>query len=338
MVPGGRDHGDLRIAVAVLFAQAQREIPLGLGGLEQGLGAVVLIDALRWRVEPLVLVTGLVVGRATVVSHHPEHLPAIVRKAREGTVVLGQLRRHRVGGRGHQRGDATADGDGLVGVVGHPAHHEVGAQVGVAQTQGPVLVAQLRDVLARELRHQDRHLEGDRPQPARVADGVDVELARLGTVLDDVLHEVDRREVAGRVVQEHVLRARVARVDATVGRARVPVVDGRVELQPGVGAGPTRCSRPCPKARAHAPCGRPCRRCDDADPRCRRPRPPAGSRRSSAPSCSSFGPRRCRRPPSPSWCRRCRTRSPAHPGAPAGSRAGCSSRAPGPDGHRGRTF
>ena len=63
---------------------------------------------------------------------------------------------------------------------------------------------------------------------------VDVELA---VVLDE-LHQVDRRQVAGRVVQEHVLRARVAGVDASRVRAGVPLVDGGVELHAGIAAHP----------------------------------------------------------------------------------------------------
>ena len=47
-----------------------------------------------------------------------------------------------------------------------------------------------------------------------------------------------RRQIAGRVVEEHVLRARVGRVDPPCGRAGVPVVDRRIVLDAGIGAGP----------------------------------------------------------------------------------------------------
>ena len=60
----------------------------------------------------------------------------------------------------------------------------------------------------------------------------DVELA----VLPDELHQVDRRQVARRVVEEHVLGARIARVDAIGVRAGVPLVDRRVELHARVAA------------------------------------------------------------------------------------------------------
>ena len=49
-------------------------------------------------------------------------------------------------------------------------------------------------------------------------------------------HQVQAREIAGRVVQEHVFGARVARVDATRLLDRVPAVDGRVVLDAGITA------------------------------------------------------------------------------------------------------
>ena len=52
------------------------------------------------------------------------------------------------------------------------------------------------------------------------------------------LHEVQRGEVAGRVVDVHVLRARVGRVDAARVRRRVPLVDRRVVLDARIGAAP----------------------------------------------------------------------------------------------------
>ncbi len=68
------------------------------------------------------------------------------------------------------------------------------------------------------------------------AEGLDVELA----VGAEELEQVNARQVARRVVDVHVLRARVRAVDAVgVGR-RVPLVDGRVELQTGVRTRPRR--------------------------------------------------------------------------------------------------
>ena len=57
-------------------------------------------------------------------------------------------------------------------------------------------------------------------------------------VLAAELHQVERGEVAGRVVDVHVLRARVRRVDPARLRAGVPVVDDRVVLDARIGAAP----------------------------------------------------------------------------------------------------
>ena len=82
-----------------------------------------------------------------------------------------------------------------------------------------------------------RDLEHDRPQPDGVLVGLDVEDTGLVVVEAD---QVDRRQVAGGVVEEHVLRARVRGPDPSPGRAGVPLVDRGVELETGIGAGPGR--------------------------------------------------------------------------------------------------
>ena len=93
-------------------------------------------------------------------------------------------------------------------------------------------MAVLADRLARIARVVDDDLlRGDQRADRRLV-GDDVELA---VVLHE-LHQVDRRQVARRVVQEHVLGARVARVDAIGLRAGVPLVDRRVELHARIAA------------------------------------------------------------------------------------------------------
>ena len=62
----------------------------------------------------------------------------------------------------------------------------------------------------------------------------DVELAAGG----EELQEIEGREVAGGVVEEHVLRAGIGGVDAAGVFAGVPAVDGGVELHAGVAALP----------------------------------------------------------------------------------------------------
>ena len=65
--------------------------------------------------------------------------------------------------------------------------------------------------------------------------GIDVEATGLRIVEGQ---QIGRGEVAGRVVEEHVFRARVGRADIAGRLAGVPVVHRGVEVQAGIGAGP----------------------------------------------------------------------------------------------------
>ena len=65
-------------------------------------------------------------------------------------------------------------------------------------------------------------------------EGVDVERA----VAVPEIHEVQRRKVARRIVEEHVFRARIRGIDPAGLRAGMPLVDGGIELNARIGAGP----------------------------------------------------------------------------------------------------
>ena len=69
-----------------------------------------------------------------------------------------------------------------------------------------------------------------------VAESLDVELA----VGPEELHQVERGQVAGGVVEEHEFRARVRSVDPPRGLAGVPAIDRGVVLHAGVAAVPGR--------------------------------------------------------------------------------------------------
>ena len=60
-------------------------------------------------------------------------------------------------------------------------------------------------------------------------------------------HEIHRRQIACGVIQEHVFRAGIRTIDASISGARVPIVDGRVELKARVCATPRRISNLIPK-------------------------------------------------------------------------------------------
>src|SRR6185369_2149782 len=68
----------------------------------------------------------------------------------------------------------------------------------------------------------------------RVLEGFDIEFA-IGA---EIFHQVQRGQVAGRIVQKHVLGARVRGVDPRGALAGVPAIDGGVVLHAGIAAMP----------------------------------------------------------------------------------------------------
>ena len=118
---------------------------------------------------------------------------------------------------------------------GMPDGHQQAADIGVAEAERAEFVGELGDLLGRELRHHHRDFEHDGPQPHRVLVALDVEVAGLLVAEGE---QVQRRQIAGGVVEEHVFRARIAGADFARGRAGVPVVDRGVVLQARIGRGP----------------------------------------------------------------------------------------------------
>ena len=189
----------------------------------------------RHRRHGQALVTGLVaVSRPAVVADNPEHGLPVLLVAREGAHLAGHFGRGGVRGAGHEGGNGAAQGAALVGVVGDGRGHQVAPDVGESEPQGAELVRQLGDAGRRELGHQHGDFQGQGPQAHRVFEVLHPE----GAVLAQEGGQVEGRQVARRVVQEHVLRARVGGVDAAAFGAGMPIVDGGVELQAGIGRGP----------------------------------------------------------------------------------------------------
>jgi len=69
------------------------------------------------------------------------------------------------------------------------------------------------------------------------------------------MDQVEAGQITGGIVEEHIFRTGVTRVDASAFRAGVPLVDGGIELQTGIGTLPcteqnflpqvTRLDHPC---------------------------------------------------------------------------------------------
>ena len=183
----------------------------------------------------LLVSRSLAFRRALVVADHAQHRLRIGLVPREGAAFGGDFRRGRVSAAGENGGKRGADRPAVVAVVRDAGRHEEPADVGVAEAKGAVVIGEARDLARRELRHRDRDFERQRPQANRVLVALDVE--RLGRRIAE-LQEVEGREIAGRVVEEHVFGARVRRADRPELGAGVPVVDGGVILEPRIGRGP----------------------------------------------------------------------------------------------------
>ena len=176
-----------------------------------------------------------VAHRVAMLAHDAEERLAVLLVTREWpAVIAGDARRLRIGFTGHHGGDGGRVVTPLIAVVGQAARHQQCAEVRVAETQRPVGMAVPLDRRRRVARVVDQDLLRRDEGADAGLERVDVELA----VVADELHQVERRQVARRVVEEHVLGARVAGVDAIGDRAGVPLVDRRVELHAGIAAHP----------------------------------------------------------------------------------------------------
>ena len=217
--PGRGQHRGLGVAHAVLLGQLDRLVPGLLGGREQLGRDQVLVDLGRLRL---------------VHAQHVDHRLGVLVEAGERAHAGRGAGRGGVGVAGQERRDGPGPGPALVGVVGQAVGHEQGAQVGVADAQLAEEPGVLGDGLGRVVGVAHQDLLAGEEDLDRGLEAVDVE----GVVVVQELHQVEAGQVAGRVVEVHVLRARVAAVDPPgVGRG-VPAVDGRVELHAGVGALP----------------------------------------------------------------------------------------------------
>ena len=210
---GRCEHRCLAVAHAVLLAVAHGDFPRVLAGRH---------DLGRHGVAALDLVAGVAVH-----AQHVEHVALVVGEAGERTHAAGGAGAGGVGVTGHQRRERRCPGATLDRVVGKAERHQQRAEVGVADAQLAELAAGLGDLLGRVVGAADQDLLRREDDLDRVHVAIDVEVA----VLVEVVQQVDRRQVARRVVEVHVLAARVGAVDAAGGVSGVPLVDRGVELQ-----------------------------------------------------------------------------------------------------------
>ena len=139
--------------------------------------------------------------RGAVLRDHADHRGPVLLVARVRAHPLGDLGRLAVRPAGHQRGDRGGVRAALVRVVREAARHQERAEVRVAEAELAEPLRVPADLGRRVGRVADEDLLREEHDVDGVLEHLDVELA----VLAAELHEVERREVARRVVDVHVL-------------------------------------------------------------------------------------------------------------------------------------
>ena len=194
--PGGREHRRLRVAIAMARAELVGFVPCMPRCTDQ-----VGLD----------VVGGDVVRGLAMLADHAQHRLAVERVAAERTDLARDARRLRVRLAGEDRGEAGGQVATLRGVVRNAASHEQRTEVRVAEPERAELLAVPGDLLGRVRGVADQDLLRRDRDVDRVLVGLDVDRA----VVVEEAGEVDRRQVAAGVVEEHELAAGVAGVDAT---------------------------------------------------------------------------------------------------------------------------
>ena len=133
----------------------------------------------RHRVGAQELVAEILAMRgAAMVADDAQHRLGVLAVARERPELGRHLGGGGVGHAGHDGREGAAQGAAGGRVVGQAHGHEEAADIGVAEPERAVIVGEPRDLLRRELRHQHRDFEDQRPQADEVLVAVDVEDAR----------------------------------------------------------------------------------------------------------------------------------------------------------------
>jgi hypothetical protein len=135
---------------------------------------------------------------------------------------------------GHDRRDRAAKRPAFHAVVAVAVAHDERAEIGVTEPERAEDVRVLRDLLDRVAGViDDDFLRGDENAHRRF-ESLDIEHAVGGLEL----HQVQRREIAGGVIEEEILAAGIRGILPVGAFAGVPLVNGGIELHPGIAADP----------------------------------------------------------------------------------------------------
>jgi hypothetical protein len=155
--------------------------------------------------------------------------------AREGAKLAGHFGRGGVGHAGHDRGERTADGAAFL--RSHRECRTSSAGRRYWRSRGPGCGTR-RTVRAISLDGNCAIITEISSTMVHSRTACSKRQRRTWTWPVEEGEQVQRGQVAGRVVQEHVFRARVGGADLAGRRAGVPVVDGGVNWMPGSARGP----------------------------------------------------------------------------------------------------
>ena len=202
---GWRNHGCLCVAKAMLLAKCQGIVPRGpcMGGEALILDGGV-IERNGVDLQSLIALC-FAMRRAAVIADHAEHVGRVVLVACKRAELARHFGRGRIGNAGHDRGERTANAAAFFRIIRDTVRHQEAANIGIAQTERAEFIGKFGDFLGRELRHRHRDFEHDCPE----THGMLIRFNLERTVRIAELQQVQRGEVAGRVIKEHIFRARI---------------------------------------------------------------------------------------------------------------------------------
>ena len=215
---GRGEHGHLGIAIAIAAAQLDGFIAAALRGSTEIIGAA--------RVNPL--------HRIAVHFHHVEHRFPVFFVAFKSAFFLCQTGGLDVRLQVQDRRQRAGNGATFVAVVRQTERHQEAAEVGKPQAEWAEFVAVAGDGFGGVAGIVDENFLGRDVNFGGGLVAFDVKAA----VIPAEFHQVQRRQIAGGIIEEHVFAARIRRVDRGGIFAGVPALDGILVLHARIAAGP----------------------------------------------------------------------------------------------------
>ena len=179
-----------------------------------------------------------------MVADDAQHVGLVGLVAREGAKRAGHLRRGGIGDARHDGRQRAADGAALGAVVGDARGHQAAADVGKARGRACGSDRRARRSCARGTAPSDRDFQRNRPQPAGVLVGGDVEALIRAPRNIIRLREARLQAVSSRnMYSEHGLEARIGPDFGQVCQSLMVVWN----WMPGSARGPGRIADPVPE-------------------------------------------------------------------------------------------